>query len=142
MVRSKITRRNFAMGLGASLLAAPFLQWLQNPASANNPKVAERLIVFFSPNGTVHKHWRPVGTETNFSFATNSILEPLTPHLSDILVLDGIDFVGANNHAGGMQAMLTGGGGKNTETGGRSLDQYVASQIKSQARFPSLEFGV
>lgn len=142
MVSPKLTRRNFTMSLGASLLAAPFLHWLQSPAAANNPNVAERLIVFFSPNGTVHRHWRPTGTESNFSFAKNSILEPLAPHQSDILILDGIDFVGANNHEGGMRAMLTGGGGASTQTGGRSLDQYVASQIKSKTRFPSLEFGV
>lgn len=142
MTHIKTSRRNFTLGLGAALLAAPFVRWLDNPVRANNTQTADRLVVFFTPNGTVHKHWRPSGTETQFHFPKGSILEPLAPYQSDLIVLDGIDFVGANNHEGGMRAMLTGGGGKSTETGGMSLDQYVASQLTTKARFPSLEFGV
>ena len=41
-----------------------------------------------------------------------------------------------------MAAMLTGGGGTSTMTGGASVDQYVAAAVGQQSRFSSLEFGV
>lgn len=139
----KLSRRQFHFGLGASLLAAPFLGLLRGarPARAAGAG-AKRLIVFFSPNGTVHKHWRPTGSGTSFSFPAGSILEPLADFKSDLVVCDGLDFYGADNHEGGMAAMLTGGGGGGTATGGFSVDQYVASRIGGDTPFPSLELGV
>jgi len=132
-------------GIGASVLAAPFLKLLENSALAAEGTTtghAKRLVLFFSPNGTVHEHWRPTGSGTNFSFPTGSVLEPLNKHKSDLIVCDGIDFFGVANHEPGMSAMLTGGGGANTLTGGRSLDQYVAAQIGGESKFPSLDLGV
>jgi len=134
-----LSRRQFIRGLGTAFLSGPLLA---KTAAAQNTPVAKRLIVFFSPNGTSHQNWRPTGTETNFQFAPGSILEPLDAVKSDLLILDGIDFHNATNHEGGMSAMLTGGGGANTMTGGASVDQYVAAQMSAQSRFSSLEFGV
>jgi len=139
------SRRHFLHGIGASVLAAPFLKLLENSALAAEGTTtghAKRLVLFFSPNGTVHEHWRPTGSGTNFSFPTGSVLEPLNKHKSDLIVCDGIDFFGVANHEPGMSAMLTGGGGANTLTGGRSLDQYVAAQIGGESKFPSLDLGV
>ncbi len=96
----------------------------------------------FSPNGTIHKQWRPTGSGTNFSFPAGSILEPLAPHKNRVIICDGLDFVGASNHNGGMVNMLTGGNGPGTATNGMSLDQYVAKQIGQSERFASLELGV
>jgi hypothetical protein len=140
----KLSRRQFHFGLGASLLAAPFVNLLRGAgtARAQSANRASRLIVFFSPNGTVHKHWRPTGSGTSFSFPAGSILEPLQGRKSDLVILDGLDFYGADNHEGGMAAMLTGGGGAGTATGGFSVDQYVASRIGGDTPFPSLELGV
>ncbi|MEM9490182.1 MAG: DUF1552 domain-containing protein, partial [Myxococcota bacterium] len=142
MKRTSLTRRNFNLGLGASLLAAPFLGLLRRPAAAADSTAAQRLIVVFTPNGTVNRKWRPTGSETSFSFPSGSILEPLTERRNDLVVIDGLDFHGASNHEGGMAAMLTGGGGGASESGGRSVDQYVASRIGGNSRFPSLELGV
>ncbi|HAA58093.1 MAG TPA: Tat (twin-arginine translocation) pathway signal sequence domain protein [Myxococcales bacterium] len=138
----KWSRRDFALGVGATLLAAPFIKLLQPTAMAAPGDAAERLIIFFSPNGTIPQHWRPSGSGTQFSFPKGSILEPLAPYKNDLVVVDGLDFYGASNHEGGMAAMLTGKGGASTETGGRSLDQYVANKIGDKTRFRSLEFGV
>ena len=132
-------RRHFLKGLGGAMLGLP---WMKQAAQAQMQPVAKRLVIFFSPNGTSHQYWRPTGTETNFQFAAGSILEPLDSLKSDLLILDGIDFHNATNHEGGMAAMLTGGGGTSTMTGGASVDQYVAAQVGSQSRFSSLEFGV
>jgi len=103
---------------------------------------AERLVVFFSPNGTVPAHWRPDGSGADYSFPAGSVLEPLVDFRERMIVCSGIDFVGATNHEGGMAAMLTGQGDANSATAGKSLDQYVAAELASPTKFPSLELGV
>jgi hypothetical protein len=138
----RCTRRQFTLGLGASLILAPFLDLLNGTAQAGPQKGAKRLIIFFSPNGTIPRLWRPSGSETSFTFPTGSVLTPLAPIMSDVIVLDGIDFVNVNNHQPGMSNMLTGGGAANNVGAGMSVDQYIASQVGQGSRFPSLEFGV
>ncbi len=137
-----MNRRQFATSLGASLILAPFINFLNGTSRADSKKGAKRLIVFFCPNGTVHKFWRPSGTETSFIFPAASVLEPLTPHQKDVIVLEGIDFIGVNNHEAGMHNMLTAGGDVNSIGKGASVDQFVASALGQTTRFPSLEFGV
>lgn len=139
-----LSRRSFSLGLGAAALAAPFIDVLlgRGDARADTSKAAKRLVVFFTPNGTVPGRWRPTGDGTSFSFPAGSILEPLTAVKDDVIVCDGIDFVGVSNHEGGMAAMLTGGGGAGSTSGGMSVDQYVASKLGAADRFPSLELGV
>lgn len=137
-----LTRRRFMSNVGASLVAAPFCQFLAQPARAQGRGRARRLLIFFSPNGTIHQHWRPAGQGEEFQLPEGSILEPLARHRDDLLILDGIDFMTGNNHEGGMAAMLTNRGGDGTQTRGMSLDQYVAGQIGGADRFSSLEFGV
>ena len=136
-----VNRRKFLAGLGASLLAGPYCSLLSGEARAQAAG-ARRLLIFFSPNGTVHQHWRPQGSEESYSFPSGSILEPLAHLKEQLLVIDGLDFHNGNNHEGGMAAMLTNGGGQSTPTQGKSLDQYVASHIGGDSRFSSLEFGV
>ncbi|MBK8259184.1 MAG: DUF1552 domain-containing protein [Polyangiaceae bacterium] len=137
-----ISRRKWLAGAGASLVAASFLKFLTGESRADSPTVAKRLVVVFTPNGTVHKHWRPTGSETNFTFAPGSILEPLAAHKSKLLVCDGIDYKSVDNHEGGMANMLTGGGGVSSSSGGMSVDQFVASKLGQSTKFSSLEFGV
>lgn len=138
-----LSRRQFTFGLGASLLAAPFLDLLRGaPARAATDKVADRLILFFSPDGTIPRLWKPTGTETSFDFPAGSILEPLRPIKGDLTVIDGLNFVNATNHEGGMSAMLTGLGAASSETGGMSVDQFVASKIGQKSFKASLELGV
>ncbi|MDP2311033.1 MAG: DUF1552 domain-containing protein [Pseudomonadota bacterium] len=140
-------RRSFLHASGLALVAAPFLHLLSRPAwgalpdtgGAGGPK---RLLVLFSPNGTIHRHWRPSGGERDFTFPAGSVLEALTPYRDSLLVLDGLDFHDADNHEAGMAAMLTNKGTAGSVGGGMSLDQYVASQIGAASRFRSLELGV
>ena len=153
----KLTRRQLGLGVGASLLAAPFLDFLGRPARAGSG-VAKRLVIMFSPNGTIPAHWTPAGSGTGFSFPVGSILEPLgttiadpamvlpaamlAPIQSDITVCGGIDFVNTANHQPGMVAMLTGNGDSTSVSGGMSVDQYVAAAIGKTTKFQSLQFGV
>ena len=128
-----LNRRNLLRFGAASLFAAPFTRLLEPSfaASGNGPS---RLLLFFTPNGTVHDHWRPDGGDSNYSFRTGSILEPLQGLEQDLLVLDGMDFCTGDNHEGGMAAMLTAGGSD-------SIDQVIANAIGGSSRFRSLEFG-
>ncbi len=122
--------------MSAPLLGRP------RPARAQTAGRAKRLVIFFTPNGTVHRFWRPTGMGAQFAFPAGSILEPLAPIKDQLLVLDGLDFVGASNHEGGMAAMLTGGGGGSTTTQGASVDQVIAGRLAPGDRFPSLELSV
>jgi hypothetical protein len=132
----QLNRRQVLGYSAASALAAPFVRMLERPArAAVDTGGAKRLLVFFSPNGVIHDHWRPIGSETSFNFAAGSVLEALTPHKDDLIIIDGMDFAEGDNHEGGMAAMLT-------ANGPNSLDQVVADHIGTSSRFGSLEFGV
>lgn len=123
--------------LGALTLCAPFYRLLAEPARARAAVAPKRIIFWFSPNGTVHNFWRPTGDETNFTFPAGSILEPLAAHRSDLMILDGLNFVGTRggSHEGGMEHCMTGGGAP-------SLDQFMASKLGMATAFPSIELGV
>jgi hypothetical protein len=139
---TRIGRRELCVGVGASLLCAPFLELWTKPARAAPGKRADRLVLFFSPNGTVPRLWKPAGDTGNFSFPPGSILEPLAGHIPELVVCDGIDFIGIDNHEPGMRHMLTAGGTASSVGAGASVDQFIASQIGGTTRFQSLEFGV
>ena len=138
-----VSRRSFTATLGMSLLAAPFLGLLgrSRRASAAPATPARRLVVFFNPNGSVPARWRPSGSTTSFSFPAGSVLEPVAAWKDRMVILDGLDFKNADNHEGGMAAMLTGGfaGGDNA---GKSIDQYVAPALGANTRLRSIELGV
>ena len=157
MSKRTISRRAFTSALGASLVAASFVEVARGERATPRGRTfaqrtarllgapgsaAKRLIVFFTPNGTVHRYWRPTGSGENFSFPAGGILEPLAPYASDLVICDGINFVGFDNHAPGMAGMLTGNGGADSATRGMSVDQYIAANLGAGTRFDSLEFGV
>ena len=137
-----VRRRHFLQLAGAGLIAAPFLSLLRTRRVRAADGVAKRLVIFFSPNGVVHSHWRPTGGGADFSFPAGSILEPLTPHKDKLVVMDGLNFLQADNHEGGMAAMLTCKGEADSVGGGASIDQYIAAQLDSPTKFASLELGV
>lgn len=136
----RLSRRGVLLGTGAGLLLAPFERLLR-PRPARAQAVAgggcRRIIFFFSPNGTVHQHWRPAGQGGAVDFAPGSILEPLAAQRQRLIVLDGLNFeyVRGGSHEGGMEHMLTGGGAP-------SVDQYIAGQLGGASPFPSVELSV
>ncbi|MEZ4408105.1 MAG: DUF1552 domain-containing protein [Polyangiales bacterium] len=139
-METRFGRRTFVYGAALAAVAAPFLT--RRPVRAGGTAGARRLVVFFSPNGTVHQRWRPSGSGGSWSFPAGSILEPLASVKRHLVVLDGVDFVGASNHEGGMAAMLTGSGDASHPSMGMSVDQYVARAIGGDSRLASLELGV
>jgi hypothetical protein len=134
----KLGRRELTLGLGASLLSALVLGGLRGVARAVTPNTAKRLVVFFSPNGTIHPFWRPTGTESAFTFPKGGILEPLAAIQGDVVVCDGVDFKGFSNHSPGMAGMLTANATASMPTRGMSVDQYIAKQLGAKP----LGFGV
>ena len=153
------TRRHFLNKLSLSAAAAPFISGLSAFAS---PKALsarrQRLVVMFSPNGTVPWDFWP--DEEGSQFTLKRILQPLSDFQNRLLVLKGVcDKVrgDGDNHMRGMGCLLTGTelfpgniqGGSDTPAGwasGISIDQEIAGFLQSKeetrTRFGSLEFGV
>ncbi len=152
------TRREFLRRTGVSAACLPFLMNLPSLASASGTSARkQRLVVVFSPNGIVPKHFWP---EAEGELVLKSILEPLEPFRDRTLMLKGVcDKVrgDGDNHMRGMGCLLTGielfpgniQGGSHTPAGwasGLSIDQelrqYLQAQEATRTRFGTLEFGV
>ena len=146
----RLTRR----GVLGALAAIGASSLLPRFAGADNGS-PKRLIVIFTPNGTIYDAWKPSGSET--SFTLSPILQPLQPFQDRLMILDGIEVKSAHNgpgddHMKGMGHMLTGTelldgttqGGAGTPAGfagGISIDQRIANDVGTTTRFKSLEFG-
>ncbi len=157
--RRALSRRKALGALGAAAAAVPPLEargFGQPAGNVGVGKAPRRLVVFYTPNGTVGPEWRPRGTETSFTFGR--ILKPLEPLRGKLLVLGGVDMALADSgfgshHTRGIGGLLTGREilkGTFTSAGpptagwasGISLDQHVAKTVGAATRFRSLELGV
>ena len=153
-----IDRRQFIRNLGVSSTSLPFLLGLPSLGLAKTAPSRKRLVVMFSPNGTIPKNFWPESTGSNFEL--KKIMEPLAPFLNRMLVLKGLNNKvrgDGDSHMRGMSCLLTGielfpgniQGGSDTPAGwakGISIDQEIKNFFQSQdatrTRFGSLEFGV
>lgn len=153
-----LNRRQFLRRLGVSTAALPFLAGLPSLTGAPLPQKRQRLVIMFSPNGTVPGEFWPDVKPEGLMF--KSILQPLEPFKDRTLVLQGIaNKVGGDgdNHMRGMSCLLTGsellpgnirGGGGSPAgwAGSISIDQeiknFLQSREQTRTRFGSLEFGV
>src|SRR5882672_1656684 len=84
--RWMINRRTLLRGLAGVAVGLPFLEAMQDKPALAAP-LPKRLVVFFTPNGTIPDAWVS-GGETDFTLGP--ILQPLVPHQNDIVVLTGI----------------------------------------------------
>lgn len=158
----KLSRRAMLRGAGGVAIGLPFLGAMLDPLRtvAQPAAIPKRFVVMFTSNGTIGDRWRPSGGETDFTLS--EILEPLTPHRDDIVVLDGIDMVTAMENSGGRNGhdigmghclvarpLVPGPSGFGEfghlwdgSAGGISLDQHVANHLGADSRYRSLEFGL
>ncbi len=153
------SRRKFLKQLGLGAAALPFVSNLNAFASrAMTATRKQRLVVMFSPNGTVPWDFWP--DEEGEQFTLKRILEPLKDFQSRMMVMHGLcDKIrgDGDGHMRGMGCLLTGielfpgniQGGSDTPAGwstGISIDQEIAKYLQSQeetrTRFGTLEFGV
>jgi hypothetical protein len=148
-------RRAFLGGTAAVGSALALFPWLQ-AAAAPAPM---RLLLFFTPHGTVWDQWRPTGGETDF--VLSPILEPLAAHRDGIVIVDGVELkVGTDYyipHTYTMPLLWTGSPidtstsefcredhgqcfGWNT---GVSVDQFIAGQLEgTPTPYTSIELGL
>src|SRR3989442_8373056 len=153
-----IARRQFLKQVGISAGALPFLIGLPSLGLASPARPRQRLIIMFSPNGTIPPSFWP--EESGKDFKLKEIMTPLEPFKDRMLVLHGLCNKvrgDGDNHMRGMSCLLTGielfpgniQGGSDTPAGwarGISIDQelknYFQSREETRTRFGSLEFGV
>ncbi len=159
--RRSLNRRQALLALGATGL----LPCLLPEAARAQSGPRKRLVVWFTPNGTVETEFRPKGGETDFTLG--KILEPLTPHRDRLLLfgptvpdaadrsnartLRGISmgYDGSNPAASGEHAsfsILTGTypvlKGADRVASSISLDQYLANKLGGDDLVKSLQLGV
>ncbi|HET6585932.1 MAG TPA: DUF1552 domain-containing protein [Nannocystaceae bacterium] len=152
---SRTSRRMFLGGTAAAGSALALFPWLR-AAAAPAPM---RLLLFFTPHGTVWDQWRPSGGETDFTLSP--ILEPLAMHREGTVIVDGIELkVGTDYyipHTYTMPLLWTGSPidtstsefcredhgqcfGWNT---GVSVDQFIAGQLDGvPTPYPTIELGL
>jgi hypothetical protein len=153
-----IHRRHFIRQLGISAASMPFLLGLPSLGLASPVRPRQRLVIMFSPNGTIPSAYWP--DDAGSDFKLKEILSPLAPFKDRMLVLHGLSNKvrgDGDNHMRGMSCLLTGielfpgniQGGSDTPAGwakGISIDQeiknYFQSREETRTRFGSLEFGV
>ena len=155
-------RREFLRRLGLSTAALPFVAGLPSLSFGRSTTAArrQRLIVFFSPNGTLPDEFWPKAYGEDQPLQLSSMLSPLQPFADRTLILKGVhnQIMGdGDNHMRGMSCLLTATelspgniqGGGETPAGwasGPSIDQQIRNfwqaREESKTRFGSLEFGV
>ena len=153
-----IHRRQFIQRVGLSAASLPFLLGLPSLGLAAPARPRQRLVVMFSPNGTLPPAYWP--DETGREFALKEIMSPLAAFKDRMLILKGLSNKvrgDGDGHMRGMSCLLTGielfpgniQGGSDTPAGwasGISIDQelknFFQSKSETRTRFGSLEFGV
>ncbi|MEZ4256514.1 MAG: DUF1552 domain-containing protein [Polyangiales bacterium] len=129
--KTAMNRRMFLGVTGGVAAAAALGPSLARAQGGTAPK---RLVVIFTPDGTLHNEWRPTGSKTDFTLP--SILAPFESLRDDMIVLDGIDnrIYGKGDgdaHQQGMTQMLTGRPNttKSATSTGMSVDEYIHQHI-------------
>jgi len=153
-----IHRRQFIKQLGLSAASLPFLMGLPSLGLASPARPRQRLIIMFSPNGTIPPAYWP--DEVGSDFKLKEIMSPIEAFKDRMLILHGLSNKvrgDGDGHMRGMSCLLTGielfpgniQGGSDTPAGwasGISIDQeirnFFQSKEETRTRFGSIEFGV
>lgn len=144
----RLSRRTVLRGAGAAI-ALPFLSAMEARAQAATPR---RLVLVFTPNGTLYDRWAPTAGAGGFTLSR--VLSPLEPFKSKLTVLGHVDVASASHgpgddHQKGIAHLWTGVDlqdgilfGTVDWSTGQSVDQRLADALGQQARLRSLELGV
>ncbi|MBM3877644.1 MAG: DUF1552 domain-containing protein [Verrucomicrobia bacterium] len=151
-------RRQFIQSVGLSAASLPFIVGLPSLGLSAPARPRQRLIVMFSPNGTIPPNYWP--DEEGRDFQLKEIMTPLAEFKDRMLILRGLSNKvrgDGDGHMRGMSCLLTAielfpgniQGGSHTPAGwasGISIDQEIRNFFQSKddtrTRFGSLEFGV
>ncbi len=153
----RLGRRRLLQSLGVSAALSPFIPLLARGEGEAPPR---RLILVYTPHGTIHDAWTPTGTETEFTLP--ELLQPFEPYRADnLIVLKGMQLLGqggAGPHTRGMPLLFTGSEqlpGDKYKHGGAppddplgwggnvnpSIDQVIAQNTLGATALPSLHLG-
>jgi hypothetical protein len=105
---NRIHRRQFIQSLGLSAASLPFLMGLPSLGLAAPARPRQRLVIMFSPNGTIPPAFWP--DETGTDFKLKEIAEPLAPFKDRTLFVKGAcnKIRGdGDGHMRGMSCLLT-----------------------------------
>lgn len=134
-MHSKPDRRNFLRASGVSL-ALPWLEaFAQSPASI----VPRRMVCICTPLGLHPAYFFP--SEKGENYKATPYLETLAPFKNDFTVISGLSHPDVGSSHDSIYSFLTAAPHPERRAGFRnsiSLDQYAASFIGDQTRFPSL----
>ena len=163
--RPRLSRRHVLRGLGGMAVGLPLLDAMRGrTAHAGGVVCPKRLIIMYTPNGTIAKNFWPTSVNSETDFELSPILTPLAAHKQDLLIVGGVDMLSAladdvNGSAPGdahqkgtgqcltarelLQGNFAGDGGLSAGwAGGISLDQEVANHVGLDTPYASLELGV
>lgn len=153
-------RRAFLRELGVGAATVPFLSGLASLQASPAKRPAQRLVIMFSPNGTLPSEFWPDQYGLDTPLQLKPMLQALEPFREQTLILKGVNNKirgDGDNHMRGMSCLLTARelspgniqGGSDSPAGwasGISIDQQIRNHLQSdpetQTRFGSLEFGV
>jgi hypothetical protein len=151
-------RREFLKRAGLSAATLPFIVGLPSLGLAAPALPRQRLVIMFSPNGTIPDAYWPDAQGADFQL--KEIMSPLAAFQDRMLVLRGLSNKvrgDGDGHMRGMSCLLTGielfpgniQGGSHTPAGwasGISIDQelknFFQSKAETRTRFGALEFGI
>jgi hypothetical protein len=156
-LRQAATRRTF-LKLGLAGGAAALFPWLRADRAQAAGERVPKLLLFFTPHGTVWDQWRPSGGERDYTFSP--ILQPLSAHRDHITIVDGIEIVSGTDyyipHTYTMPELWTGSPIDTSASmfcredhGGRcfgwntslSVDQAIAQQLNDARPYATIELG-
>lgn len=147
----RISRRTILRGAGAALA----LPWLETMASAAPTTGAATLsepplrsVFMYMPNGVRPDYWTPAGSDETYDLTPH--LKPLENLKDDFLLLENLwnaKAVGRNGHWPKVPALLSGGyvertSGDDLDSGGTSVDQWMAQKLGDRTMLPSFELGL
>lgn len=139
-----ISRRTLLRGTGVAL-ALPLLDAMAPSVvrgDATAPSRRKRLLAICNNLGVLAQHFFPEQTGANYELSP--YLRELADHRDEFTVFSGVSHPGVDGSHSSDVSFLTAaphpgsGGFRNTI----SLDQWIATRIGNQTRFPSLTLGV
>ncbi|HUQ93200.1 MAG TPA: DUF1552 domain-containing protein [Bryobacteraceae bacterium] len=146
-----LSRRNLLRGAGVAMS----LPWLESiargaPVAAVEklPEPPLRMACLFMPNGVRPDYWTPAGDGEDYEFTPH--LKPLESLKSEFLLIENLwnkNTVGRNGHWPKVPAWLSGGfvertTGGDLDSGGTTVDQFVAQRLGTSTALPSFELGI
>lgn len=151
--KNRIHRRSLLRGAGGLAIGLPFLSAMLKPGRSHAAdEVPLRLVIFYTPGGTLLDKWLPTSGASGLTL--QPMLESLTPFRDRLTFMQGLGLqitqLGVGHpHSRGMAGVLTGrellagnfatNGGNASFANGISIDQLIAGRISKDLPLKSLE---